>query len=57
MFFPATEEKVCTIEEIEGANLEKPNYMSHPTIIMCNPNALYYQHMVNNPNAFWLLFF
>ena len=29
----------------------------HPTIVMCNPNALFYQHMVNSPNAFWLNFF
>lgn len=24
---------------------------------MCNPNALFYHHMVNAPNAFWLNFF
>jgi len=24
---------------------------------MCNPNALFYQQMVNAPNAYWLNFF
>ena len=26
-------------------------------MIMCNPNALYYQQMVTSPNAYWLNFF
>ena len=34
-----------------------PSYLSKPTIIMCNPNALYYQQMVTSPNAYWLNFF
>ena len=36
---------------------ERPKYLDNPTIIMCNPNALFYHHMVNTPNAFWLNFF
>ena len=35
----------------------EPAYLSKPTIIMCNPNALYYQQMVTSPNAYWLNFF
>ena len=26
-------------------------------MILCNPNALFYHHLVNSPNAFWLNFF
>ena len=36
---------------------EEPKYLTKPTIIMCNPNALYYQQMVTSPNAYWLNFF
>ena len=32
-------------------------YLNRPTILICNPNALFYHHMVNAPNAFWLNFF
>jgi len=32
-------------------------YLTKPTIIMCNPNALIYQQMVTAPNAYWLNFF
>ena len=35
----------------------EPAYISKPTVIMCNPNALYYQQMVTSPNAYWLNFF
>ena len=37
--------------------LEEPAYLTKPTVIMCNPNALYYQQMVTSPNAYWLNFF
>jgi fermentation-respiration switch protein FrsA (DUF1100 family) len=36
---------------------KKPEYLKMPTIIMCNPNAFFYQHMVNSPNSYWLNFF
>jgi pimeloyl-ACP methyl ester carboxylesterase len=39
------------------ASGEVPAYLKQPTIILCNPNALFYHHMVNSPNAFWLNFF
>ena len=41
----------------ETINMTEPQYMSKPTVIMCNPNALYYQQMVTSPNAYWLNFF
>ena len=28
-----------------------------PTFLLCNPNAMFYQHMVNHPHAFYLRFF
>lgn len=36
---------------------KEPQYLSKPTIIMCNPNALIYQQMITSPNAYWLNFF
>ena len=35
---------------------EELRYLSKPTMIMCNPNALYYQQMCVSPNAYWLNF-
>lgn len=57
MFFPSTSEKVLTAEELEKDGEAPTNYLNFPTIIICNPNALFYHHMVNAPNAFWLNFF
>lgn len=39
MFFP------CSIEDNSQISLENPvgEYLSKPTVIMCNPNALIYQ--------------
>lgn len=56
MFFPASTEKTLTASELEETAL-KPAYLNMPTIIMCNPNAFFYQHMVSQPNAYWLNFF
>ena len=54
MFFPSTSEKVLSDEELhEYRNTnegKEPDYLSKPTIICCNPNALFYHHMVNSPN-------
>ena len=36
---------------------EEPKYLSKPTVIVCNPNAFYYQQMITAPNAYWLNFF
>ena len=45
----------CDIEN--SINHQEPEYLNKPTIIMCSPNALYYQQMVTSPNAYWLNFF
>jgi hypothetical protein len=49
MFFPCTkdeavEEMTDTLEKSfnEGGRI-RPDYLTKPTIIMCNPNALFYQ--------------
>lgn len=67
MFFPCTQnEKVSvasrdsSIQSNSDHNLLDEldrEYLSKPTILMCNPNALYYQQMVTAPNAYWLNFF
>ncbi len=41
----------------EPLNKEAPKYKSMPTFLLCNPNAMFYQHMVNHPHAFYLRFF
>jgi len=33
------------------------DYKRQPTFILCNPNAMFYQHMINYPHAFYLRFF
>jgi alpha/beta superfamily hydrolase len=60
MFFPCTNEKVLNREELKekrDSKINDPEYLSRPTVIMCNPNALFYHHMVNSPNSYWLSFF
>jgi len=32
-------------------------YKDKPTFILCNPNAMFYQHMINYPHAYYLRFF
>ncbi|CDW87850.1 UNKNOWN [Stylonychia lemnae] len=56
MFFPASTEKTLVKDELQKSMI-KPQYLTMPTVIMCNPNAFFYQHMVSQPNAFWLNFF
>jgi hypothetical protein len=41
MFFPATSESVLTGKQLQSAK-SKPEYLARPTILMCNPNALFY---------------
>ena len=50
---------VASAHDTEPAEFldNEPKYMCKPTVIMCNPNALYYQQMVTSPNAYWLNFF
>ena len=45
-------------EEMAQRSCSKvPEYLSKPTVVMCNPNALVYQQMITSPNAYWLHFF
>ena len=56
MFFTAT----CEPLQFNQENLEKksePKYKSLPTFLLCNPNAMFYQYMVNQPHAYYLRFF
>eukprot|EP00347_Sterkiella_histriomuscorum_P023629 403333935 len=53
MFFPCTTQNNFTID----LNNPQGDFLSKPTYIVCNPNALIYQNMVNQPNAYWLTFF
>jgi cytochrome oxidase Cu insertion factor (SCO1/SenC/PrrC family) len=50
MFFTATE---------EVPNDDDPSlaYKDRHTFILCNPNAMFYQHMINYPHAFYLRYF
>jgi hypothetical protein len=50
MFFSATSEK------LDDDNPEAA-YKDRETFILCNPNAMYYQHMINFPHAFYLRYF
>lgn len=34
-----------------------PNYLHYDTIILCNPNAMSYQHLLNYPQCFYLKYF
>ncbi len=50
MFFPST-------NEVPDDSLQELEYKKRPTFIFCNPNAMFYQHMINYPHAFYLRFF
>ena len=72
MLFKATEEPVALqgkdrfvrklLDEMNdtlqvGQDTEVPSYLSLNTVILCNPNALSYQSMVNYPHAYYLKYF
>jgi hypothetical protein len=50
MFFTAT-------SEVPQDDLTEAAYKDLPTFILCNPNAMFYQHMINYPHAFYLRYF
>jgi hypothetical protein len=50
MFFTATG------EALQDDN-KSATYKERDTFILCNPNAMYYQHMINFPHAFYLRYF
>lgn len=35
----------------------QPKYLEYDTVIMCNPNAMTYQSMINYPHAYYLKYF
>lgn len=35
----------------------QPEYLEFDTVIMCNPNAMTYQSMINFPHAYYLKYF
>lgn len=72
MFFTATEEPVVLqgkdrfvkklLDEMSDTlhvrrDTKVPEYLSLNTVIICNPNALSYQSMVNYPHAYYLKYF
>lgn len=57
MFFTATCEPVVIRPSESTDKLPLPKYLNLPTFILCNPNAMFYQYMVNQPHAYYLRFF
>jgi len=59
MFFPCTADEKVDIFDAKTAvdDESQKQYLSKPTVLMCNPNALVYQQMIIAPNAYWLNFF
>lgn len=43
-------------EEVDDIN-SYLKYKQLPTFILCNPNAMNYENMVNQPHAYYLRFF
>ena len=70
MFFSATEEP-CKLVGSKGSGEDDHDpettanqgrkkdskYLDYDTFILCNPNAMSYQHMINYPHAYYLKFF
>ena len=50
MFFTATCEKIDNEKK-------ESNYHELNTFLLCNPNAMVYQHMVNQPHGYYLKYF
>jgi hypothetical protein len=57
MFFTATEEQAELWPLQDGEKSWELNYLKHDTIILCNPNAMSYQQMINHPHAYYLKYF
>lgn len=61
MFFPSSTGDFIDLEpdkvDHEKGTFVSRKYLEKSTIIMCNPNALIYQWMVTQSNAYWLDFF
>ena len=57
MFFSATEEPIQLQPVEQGPEQPPPKYLEYDTFILCNPNAMAYQHMINYPHAYYLKYF
>jgi hypothetical protein len=55
MFFTANEQPLVLDSSLHTD--DNTQYLSHDTFILCNPNAMSYQHMINYPHAFYLKYF
>jgi hypothetical protein len=55
MFFTANEQPL----QLDPASQTEENstYLNYDTFILCNPNAMSYQHMINYPHAYYLKYF
>ena len=59
MFFSATEEpiKLLPVDQSGQEDQAPLKYLEYDTFILCNPNAMAYQHMINYPHAYYLKYF
>lgn len=57
MFFTASEEPLVFDASKLDKNNQEAKYLDYDTIILCNPNAMSYQHMINYPHAYYLKWF
>ena len=58
MFFSANEEASFLVGDSKPANHdESDSFLDYDTFILCNPNAMAYQHMINYPHAYYLKYF
>lgn len=55
MFFTANE-TTCTLYD-PNAKEAPDSFRDYDTFILCNPNAMSYQHMINYPHAYYLKYF
>ena len=55
MFFTANEQPLL-LDQSKHTR-ENSAYLMYDTFILCNPNAMSYQHMINYPHAFYLKYF
>lgn len=56
MFFTANETN-CTLLNPSQKEEDTDSFRDYDTFILCNPNAMSYQHMINYPHAYYLKYF
>ena len=59
MFFTSTVSEKVHLDPFTTGDVSQisAKYLSKSTILMCNPNAMIYQQMITQANAYWLDFF